>query len=375
MSVPGVRFDTGPLGDGTLFAEPRRVIRADTAAEVGPALAALEAASARGAWLAGYLSYELGHALIPRLAPLMPGRRAMPLIAMGVFDGPRPAPPLPVPGGWIGPVRPLWDRARYDAAIAAVHGFIAAGDSYQINLTFPMEAPVSGDPLALYAGLVARQPVPEGAFVDLGGPVVLSRSPELFFAVDGQGVVTTRPMKGTAARGPDPVADAAAARALRASEKNRAENLMIVDLLRNDISRICVPGSVQVPQLFHVETYATLHQMVSTVQGRLQAGVGLAGILGALFPCGSITGAPKIRSMQIIAALEAVPREVYCGAIGWIDPGGPMRFSVAIRSPWLAAPDRLRLNVGGGIVHDSEVGSEWEEALCKSAFLDLTPRG
>ncbi|MFN7177934.1 MAG: chorismate-binding protein, partial [Thermaurantiacus sp.] len=167
----------------------------------------------------------------------------------------------------------------------------------------------------------------------LGGPVVLSRSPELFFAVDTAGRIETRPMKGTAARLSDPVADRAAADALRASEKNRAENLMIVDLLRNDISRVCLPGSVHVPQLFGIESYATLHQMVSTVAGQLRPGVGLAQILGALFPCGSITGAPKIRSMQIIAELEGAAREVYCGAIGWVDPAGPMRFSVAIRSP------------------------------------------
>lgn len=370
----GIRFDTGPLGGGTLFAAPQSVIRADTAQGVGPALAAMQAASARGCWLAGYLSYELGHALIPRLADRMPDNRRMPLILMGVFDGPRPAPPLPAPEGVsFGPLRPLWDRARYDAAIAAVHGYIESGDTYQINLTFPLEAQVTGDPLAIYAALAARQPVGEGAFVDLGGPVILSRSPELFFAVNAQGLIETRPMKGTAPRGATMAEDHAHAAALQASEKNRAENLMIVDLLRNDISRICHPGSVQVPQLFHVETYATVHQMVSTVQGRLLPDVGLAQILGALFPCGSITGAPKIRSMQIIADLEGVAREVYCGAIGWVDPAGPMRFNVAIRSPWFAAPDRLRLNVGGGIVHDSEAGSEWEEALCKSAFLSQFP--
>lgn len=369
-----IRFDTGPLPGGTEFVRPHSVIRADTPEGVGPALAALQAAQARGMWLAGYLSYELGHALTPRLAELMPADRQMPLILMGVFDGPRPAPPLPAPQGVsFGRLRPLWDRARYDAAIADVQAYIAAGDTYQINLTFPLEAEVTGDPLSLYAALAARQPVGEGAFVDLGGPVVLSRSPELFFAVDHQGVIETRPMKGTAARAATPAEDEAAARALQLSEKNRAENLMIVDLLRNDISRICRPGSVHVPQLFHIERYATVHQMVSTVRGQLVPGVGLAQILGALFPCGSITGAPKIRSMQIIAELEAAPREVYCGAIGWVDPAGPMRFSVAIRSPWMIAPGRLRLNVGGGIVHDSEAGSEWEEALCKSAFLGAFP--
>ena len=374
MTGGQIRFDTGPLGDGTLFRAPQAIIRADSAAGVGPALAAMQAATERGCWLAGYLSYELGHALIPRLAGLMPADRQMPLILMGVFDGPHPADPLPSPDGVaIGAVRPLWDRARYDAAIAAVHGLIESGDTYQINLTFPLQAEVEGDPLAIYAALAARQPVGEGAFVDLGGPVVLSRSPELFFAVDADRRITTRPMKGTAARGDTPANDAQAAQALHGSAKNRAENLMIVDLLRNDISRICLPGTVRVPQLFHVETYATVHQMVSTVQGQLAPDAGLAQILAALFPCGSITGAPKVRSMQIIADLEGAAREVYCGAIGWVDPAGPMRFNVAIRSPWVETPGRLRLNVGGGIVHDSQAGSEWEEALCKAAFLGRSP--
>ncbi|WP_265500505.1 aminodeoxychorismate synthase component I [Paracoccus beibuensis] len=374
MSTGQIRFDTGPLPGGTLFTAPQTVIRADTPQGVGPAFAAMQAAQARGCWLAGYLSYELGHALTPRLTDLMPDDREMPLILMGVFDAPSPAPPLPEPDDvTIGAVRPLWSRSRYDAAIAAVHDYIRSGDTYQINLTFPLEAEVSGDPLSIFAALAARQPVGEGAFVDIGGPVVLSRSPELFFAVDGDGIIETRPMKGTAPRGATPAEDAAAAAALQRSEKDRAENLMIVDLLRNDISRICRPGSVNVPQLFHVENYATVHQMVSTVRGRLMPGVGLAQILSALFPCGSITGAPKIRSMQIIAELERAPRDIYCGAIGWVDPAGPMRFSVAIRTPWMSAPGLLRMNVGGGIVHDSEAGSEWEEALCKSAFLGLSP--
>ncbi|MBM3605933.1 MAG: aminodeoxychorismate synthase component I [Alphaproteobacteria bacterium] len=375
MSTGQIRFDHGPLVGGTLFSAPQAIIRADTPAGVGPALAAMQAATARGQWLAGYLSYELGYALTPRLMDLMPQDRQMPLILMGVFNNPHPAPPLPAPHGvTIGQPRPLWDRARYDAAIAAVHAYIRSGDTYQINLTFPLDVDVTGDPLSIYATLVSRQQVGEGAFVDLGGPVVLSRSPELFFAVDASGRIETRPMKGTAPRGATPFEDAAAAQELHLSQKNRAENLMIVDLLRNDISRICRPGSVQVPQLFHVEQYATVHQMVSTVQGQLLPGVGLAQVLGALFPCGSITGAPKIRSMQIIAEQERGARDIYCGAIGWVDPAGPMRFSVAIRSPWMPAPGRLRLNVGGGIVHDSEAGSEWEEALCKAAFLNHIPR-
>ncbi len=370
-----IRFDQGPLTGGTLFDAPQTIIRADTPAGVLPALAAMQSAQARGKWLAGYLSYELGHALNPRLAPLA-ARVDTPLILMGVFDGPHVGPDLPDASGVrISTPRPLWSRDRYDRAIAAVHRYIEAGDCYQINLTFPMEADFSGDPLALYAALVARQPVGEGAFVDLGGPVVLSRSPELFFAVNAARQIETRPMKGTAPRGATPDHDATLAAGLAASAKDRAENLMIVDLLRNDISRICVPGSVSVPRLFHVESYATVHQMTSTVIGELADGTGLAEILAALFPCGSITGAPKIRAMQIIAEQEAAPRGVYCGAIGWVDPAGPMRFSVAIRSPIVTAPGRLRLNVGGGITHDSRAGSEWEEALCKSAFLDLSPQG
>ena len=374
--TPQIRFDRGPLGSGTLFHAPHRVIRADDAADLPDAMRALQQARDEGFWLAGYVSYELGHALTPRLAGLMPPDRDVPLILFGVFDAPRPAPDLPAPTGVaLSAPRPLWSRDRYDRAIAAVHRYIEAGDTYQINLTFPMEADFQGDPLTLYAALAARQPVGEGAFVDLGGPVVLSRSPELFFDVDADRRIRTRPMKGTAARHPDPAQDQAAARALLASEKDRAENLMIVDLLRNDISRICLPGTVHVPQLFKIEGYATVHQMTSTVEGRLRGDAALADILQALFPCGSITGAPKIRAMEIIAELEEQPRGVYCGAIGWVDPAGPMRFSVAIRSPVVTAPGRLRLNVGGGITHDSRAGSEWEEALCKSAFLSLSPTG
>ncbi|SDE27286.1 para-aminobenzoate synthetase component 1 [Paracoccus isoporae] len=371
-----VRFDRGPLGDGTLFADPGAMIRADHPGEVDEALDAMEAAQARGKWLAGYLSYELGYALSERLLPKMPPDRPVPLILMGVFDAPRPAGPLPHGGAVrIGAAHPCWSRARYDRAMAAVHRYIEAGDCYQVNLTFPMTANAGGDPLAIHAALARRQPVSEGAFVDLGGPVVLSRSPELFFAVDADRRIVTRPMKGTRPRGATPGEDAALARALQCSEKDRAENLMIVDLLRNDISRVCRPGSVRVPALFEIERYATLHQMTSTVEGVLTETAGLGGILRALFPCGSITGAPKIRAMEIIAELEQAPRGVYCGAIGWAAPDGQARFSVAIRSPMLTAPGCLQLNVGGGIVHDSRAGSEWEEALCKSAFLALSPTG
>jgi para-aminobenzoate synthetase component 1 len=207
-----------------------------------------------------------------------------------------------------------------------------------------------------------------GAYLDPGaGPVVISRSPELFVQVTG-GIIEARPMKGTAPRDPDPVRDAALAADLQASEKARAENLMIVDLLRNDIARISEVGSVRVPELFHVEAFATLHQMTSRVQGRLKGSPGLAGLMAALFPCGSVTGAPKIRAMEIIAEVEGRPRGAYCGAIGWMGPDGDATFSVAIRTLSLFPTGRIVMNVGGGVVQDSTARGEREEALWKSRF-------
>jgi para-aminobenzoate synthetase component I len=201
---------------------------------------------------------------------------------------------------------------------------------------------------------------------------VVSRSPELFFSVDAGGVISARPMKGTAPRGTDPAEDAELAEVLFRSEKDRAENLMIVDLLRNDISRLCEVGSVKVPELFAVEAFATVHQMSSRVVGRLAGRPGLSGLMRALFPCGSVTGAPKIRAMEIIAELEMRARGVYCGAIGWMAPDGRAAFSVAIRTLEVAGSDVL-LNVGGGVVADSTAEGEWQEALWKARFVtDLT---
>lgn len=366
-----IRFDTGPLGQGTLFANPVRLIRADRPDQVDDALEQIEAARTKGYWLAGCLSYELGYALHPRLAPLMPADRDLPLIMIGVFDAPQPASPLPTPKGVsLSLPQPLWSQDEHAHAVATIHRHIEAGDTYQVNLTFPMRVGALGDPMAIYAALAARQPVGEGALCLLDGFPILSRSPELFFAVDGNGLIEARPMKGTAPRGATPAEDAAAAATLVSSQKDRAENLMIVDLLRNDISQVCVAGSVAVPHLFQIEAYSTVHQMTSTVIGQLRGDANLSAILRALFPCGSVTGAPKIRAMEIIRGLEDSPRGIYCGAIGWADPAGPMRFNVAIRSPVMSAPGELRLNVGGGIVHDSRAGAEWAEALCKAAFLE-----
>ncbi|MDT8856806.1 aminodeoxychorismate synthase component I [Paracoccaceae bacterium Fryx2] len=365
----------GPDGVPVQFQNPATVVEAVEACQLGPAMAALDAARARGAWIAGFVAFEAGYALEPRLVPLMPGARPAPLLRMGVFDAPQDAAATLALAHQAGlgtcmtAPEPLVTRADYDAAMARVRDYIAAGDCYQVNLTFPMRADlVSGSPLGLYGALRRTGAVGHGAYVDLGGAVVVSRSPELFFAVDAAGRIMARPMKGTAPRDPDPARDAAIAAALQVSEKDRAENLMIVDLLRNDIARLARVGSVRVPALFAMERYATVHQMTSTVVGDLAAPPTLAGLMAALFPCGSVTGAPKIRAMQIIREVEPWPRGVYCGAVGWMAPDGRADFSVAIRTLSVAGP-AVTLNVGGGVTHGSTAEGEWEEALWKARFV------
>ncbi|MFP7674236.1 aminodeoxychorismate synthase component I [Marivita sp. S0852] len=364
-----VIFDTGPLPGGTAFTGPIDTIRADTPDEVGAAFAAMEDAKAQGLWLAGYASYELGYVFSHKLRDRMPENRRLPLMQFGVFRAPEPnrAEP-PMQPAQLRDLHPVWDEARYSRAFQQVKDYIAAGDIYQANLTFPLTARYTGTPLDLYRTLHARQPVPYGAFVDLGGAALLSRSPELFFAVDAQGAIETHPMKGTAARGATPDEDAAQIAWLRNSEKNRAENLMIVDLMRNDLSKLAKVGSVKVPDLFKIETYVTLHQMTSRIVAQLLPDVTLYDIFKGLFPCGSITGAPKLRAMQILRDLETDERGPYCGAIGWIAPDGAMQFNVAIRTIVCDPDGRARLSVGGGVVHDSLAAEEYAEALLKSRF-------
>jgi para-aminobenzoate synthetase component 1 len=362
-----ILLEHGP-GGPALFDGAEGLVQAHDLSEVVPALMRLDAARAAGKWVAGYLAYEAGYAFEPRLAGL-PVAMGTPLLAFGIYDGPRPFAHPAAQSARLCPVAPVLARGAYDEAIGSVKAYIAAGDCYQVNLTFPLETRLlQGTALDLYLALRARQPVGFGAYVDLGGPVLVSRSPELFLRLDASGRIETRPMKGTAPRDPDPVEDALLAQALRASAKDRAENLMIVDLLRNDIARISKVGSVKVPELFHVESYATVHQMVSRITGQLAAPASLLGTMQALFPCGSITGAPKIRSMQIIAEVEGQPRGAYCGAIGWMAPDGAACFNVAIRTLTVTG-DHVRLNVGGGVTHDSTADGEWEEALWKARYV------
>lgn len=370
-----IHFDTGPLGTGSAFSAPCDVLIARDASDVPDVLAAMQAARDAGHWLAGMASYELGYSFSNKLRDLMPEGRRLPLLQFGVFDAPvasdGPAPEGTTPT--ISAPQPMWNFERYAAAMATLKDYIAAGDIYQANFTFPMTAKVAGATADLYHALKQRQPVGHGAYVDLGDDVLLSRSPELFFEINNSGMIRTRPMKGTMPRGASPQMDHANKNWLMSSPKNRAENLMIVDLLRNDVGRLAEIGSVKVPKLFSIETYETVHQMTSEVQAQLRDDVDLPELFAALFPCGSITGAPKIRAMQIIAELEEAPREAYCGGIGWMAPDGAMGFNVAIRTLLVGKNGDVRLNVGGGIVHDSTAEAEYEEALWKARFATLVP--
>ncbi|GGE48223.1 MULTISPECIES: aminodeoxychorismate synthase component I [Rhodobacterales] len=367
---PSILLRDDLAGTEMRFATPREVIRADHLDEVQAALDRMERTRAAGKWCAGYVSYEAGYALEPKLRDIMPGGRRLPLVLIGVFNAPETGSVGTRATGkaTLTDVRPEWAFENYRSRFERVHRHLRTGDCYQANLTFPFSARWSGDPIALFEEMTARQPVRYAALVDLGGPIILSRSPELFFQVDAEDWIETHPMKGTIRRGSTPEADAALAETLRQDGKNQAENLMIVDLLRNDISRICQLGTLHVPELFRIESYPTVHQMVSRVRARLALGTTVSDTFTALFPCGSITGAPKIRAMQILRALESRPRDIYCGAIGFIAPSGEMRFNVAIRTLTLHAGGEAVFNVGGGIVFDSEVRSEYDECLLKARF-------
>jgi para-aminobenzoate synthetase/4-amino-4-deoxychorismate lyase len=341
------------------------VIAADTPAQVPAALAAIAEALAQGRHVAGWLGYELGYALEGRFGGGAPG----PLLRLGVFDGLGQAPPA---GGraYAGPLRLEWEEGAYGQRFATVKEYIAAGDIYQANLSFRARFAFAGQPRALYEQLLARSGAAHCGFVDDGQRQLLSLSPELFFDLTADGVLTVRPMKGTHARGADDDAECAA---LAASAKDRAENLMIVDLIRNDLSRIAAPGSVAVSDLFKVETYPTLHTMVSTVTARKRPDVGVAEILRALFPCGSVTGAPKIRAMEILRQLETSPRGTYCGAVGYFAPDGSAQFNVAIRTLTIQGGEG-ELGIGGGVVQDSKADSEYAECLLKARFFEAARR-
>ena len=382
MHDPFILFRNDLTGENLFFTDAQAIVTAWSAHDIEPVFATLQEARAQGRWVAGYISYEAGIALEPalcnRIRPRPQADRRCPLMCFGIFEAPQPQDASAMllegtaAGAGLSDARPRWNFATYRERFDRLRDHLHAGDCFQANLTFEYTGRCEDDPVALFNALRTRQAVGHSALVRLEGPDIVSRSPELFFRVGRDGWIESKPMKGTAPRGRTPAEDAARKRQLENDPKCRSENLMIVDLLRNDLSRICAPGTVHVPQLYHVESFATVHQMISRVRGALDRDKTLADIIKAIFPCGSITGAPKIRAMEIIHDLEDTDRNVYCGSIGWMAPGGAMEFNVAIRTISLYPDGQAVFNVGGGIIFDSEAREEYEESLLKARYaLDI----
>ena len=364
-----------------LYRAPLRTILARTLSDVVPALEEVRAGVAGGAHAAGYLAFEAGYALEPSLAAVARQGEG-PLLAFGLYEGfetPDLDQLLPSPdGAFVGAPRPRISEASYAAAVGEVSDHLFAGDFYQANLTFGCDVAVAGSPLAVYARLRRLSAAGWGGVLVDDERALISLSPEQFFTLNG-GIIEARPMKGTAPRGADRHSDAAAVAALAGDPKQRAENLMIVDLMRNDLARVARTGSVAVPELFAVEQYPTLHQMVSRITATLGDGHDAIDVLRTIFPCGSITGAPKIAAIQALRRLEAEPRGAYTGSMGWIEPSatgpGNAAFNVLIRTlEWRHGRSRARLGLGSGLVVDSIAGDEWAECLLKGDFVRAQQR-
>jgi para-aminobenzoate synthetase/4-amino-4-deoxychorismate lyase len=382
MAAPFILFDDARDSGAPcrLYEAPSGQIVAQSAEEIGSALGRLREEVTQGRHAAGWLSYEAGYAMEARLRPLERRLGQTPLLWFGLFDkyriveaGERGALLGDPAAAWIGQPRPRVERDVYLAAAREVKEHLFAGDFYQANLTFGCDVELSGAPMAAYAQMRGRSRAGWGGVVRHPGGWILSLSPEQFFTLRG-GVIEAKPMKGTAPRRTAAEADRREAEMLAADPKQRAENLMIVDLLRNDLARVAETGSVAVPDLFAIESFPTVHQLVSRVTARLREGLDAVGVLETLFPCGSITGAPKIAAMEALRALEPEARGVYTGSMGWIDPNGDASFNVLIRS--LEVDDGAavaRLGLGSGLVADSVVEDEWSECLLKGKFVASDP--
>ena len=379
-NVSTLVFDDARSARCKVFDTPIDVIRAESGSEVGPAMRRMEDRLHAGFHLAGYFSYELGYVLESRLAGRLPAQRQVPLLWFGVFArAPRELDSTELDREWTehrgyaGPLRVEWSDADYAAKFAHVAERIRRGDIYQANLSMRGGFSFVGDARGLYLALRKQAGASFGAYVDDGARRILSFSPELFFELDPDGRIKCRPMKGTAPRGADACMDESMRESLRTSLKNRAENLMIVDLVRNDVGRIAEIGSVRADDLFSIETYPTVHQLVSGVSAKVKRGTSVEQLLRAMFPCGSVTGAPKIRSMEVIHDLESGPRGVYCGSIGYFSPDGSACFNVAIRTLTIAGGCG-QLGVGGGVVSDSVAAGEYAECLLKARYFEAARR-
>lgn len=380
-----VLLDNSAGGDAAsyLFSAPVAIVSADHPDQVADALSRLEAASNDGLYAAGFFSYELGYIVEPKLRHLLPDQRSVPLLWFGLYRKPQEM-TEPEVDHWLAThtrsgnyhfadVEHAWTEDDYLLRFTDVIEKIRAGDIYQLNLTFKARFRLDGSPLTFYRDMRRRQRVAYAGIVDTGDVTILSASPELFIEQTGQ-IIETRPMKGTSPRSGTLEADAEAKRILATDAKQRAENLMIVDLMRNDLGRISKTGSVEVTDLFTVETYLTLHQMTSGVRATLKDGLGLVDLLGGIFSPGSVTGAPKIRAMELIRHYESEPRGVYCGAIGYIAPNKNALFNVAIRTPVVFRGGRGEMGIGSGVVYDSVGEKEYAECLLKMKFLTDPPK-
>ncbi len=366
------RAAPGEDARGLLFAEPLAVLEARSLGELPALFERLERARANGLWAAGYLSYECGYHWEPTAfaGALGEPARGLPLAWFGVYGEPQRFVPEPVVSGCVGVVEGLALEIGAEAfarKVGTIREWIEVGDTYQVNLTDRVQGRFASGAAELFGQMMRAQPVEFGALLRVGEWAIVSASPELFFRLRGR-EITVRPMKGTAARGRDEDEDRVRALELAADEKNRAENVMIVDLLRSDLGRIAETGSVRVEKLFAVERFPSLLQMTSGIRATLRPEVGLYGLFGSLFPSGSIVGAPKIRTMQIVRELEGRERGVYTGAIGFVAPDGEAVFSVAIRTAVLKG-ERLEMGVGAGITYGSDAAEEYAECLLKAEFL------
>jgi para-aminobenzoate synthetase/4-amino-4-deoxychorismate lyase len=396
-SSPFALFENHRAPDGAraahLFWSPEQRIEATEPGEIPRALHRLRECTQAGLFVCGYVTYEAGYFLVDRPCfRLSKAReRTLPLLGffafrhhewldpdsvvallrsagsakVGVEGGPGAAEgaPCAVHGIELGESEEV-----YRAKVERIRAYIRDGDTYQVNHTFKCRLRYEGSAAALYSELRRRQPVEHGAYLDFPEVRVLSLSPELFLRKEGDTLVS-KPMKGTARRGETPEEDASIVRALRADPKTLSENVMIVDLLRNDVGRLATPGSVRVSHLFEVQTFGTLHQMTSTVQGTVTPALSVGDALRGLFPCGSITGAPKIRTMQLIEELEGEPRGIYTGAVGYAMPDGDFCFNVPIRTLVSTVEGAAELGIGSGILHESDAAAEYEECLLKARFV------
>ncbi|MGB9182337.1 MAG: aminodeoxychorismate synthase component I [Pyrinomonadaceae bacterium] len=354
------------------FESPLRIYSAQRVDEVLPLLKTVEAEAQAGAWVALMISYEAAPAFDKALKTH--AAASFPLAWAAVFDKPSANKPGHSPGTYLlSEWKPQVARSSYNEAVNRIRELIARGDTYQVNYTFPLTSVFEGDALACYRDLCMAQGAQFCAYFDLGSYKILSLSPELFFERNGDSI-RTKPMKGTIRRGRWAAEDFEMRETLADSEKDRAENVMIVDLIRNDLGKVSVPGTVCVTSLFELERFETLWQMTSTVESTLRPNVSFAELMCALFPCGSITGAPKVRTTEIIRELEPLPRNIYTGTLGFLRPGGDAVFNVAIRTLLLdCATGRATFGVGGGITYDSTPEREYEECLVKSSFLASHP--